>query len=345
MCQLAAYVGDRNAAPILLKSLLLQEGYLGGHSTGLATSFGGSIHMVKDIGSTQEVVTKTGIASLKGLTGIAHSRHTVDAIKDSRCNRVQNAHPWLSEDGSIVMMHNGVITNYEEHWRRLKEHHQFSSLVEELNYITDSEVAIHMLSDKVKTGITLAEALSDTTNRLTGMVLLGAMANSEPKTVYLTNWNQPCYLGIGNGENMFSSRIGLNHVEDRFNIFKAPNNSLIKLTPGDMEVTKLDETRSFPNLQMDIGLFGKNVSRLLRERGELDSFGLLIPLLQRGYDEAYGIEPDKWREIVKLGYGDANDHFEALEQLTKWGRIRRSVKQREEAGIIVPRVMWSAPAD
>ena len=159
MCQLAAYVGSRDAAPILLESLRLQEGYLGAHATGLATVHRRKINMIKDNGPVDEVTKKTKIASLRGSTGIAHSRHSAAVLKDSRCNRAQNAHPWLTEGGSAAVMHNGIINNYEEHWRRLEKSHVFASLVNELNYITDSEVAAHMLSDRVKDGAAFADAL------------------------------------------------------------------------------------------------------------------------------------------------------------------------------------------
>jgi len=342
MCQLAGYVGSREAAPILLESLRLQEGYLGAHATGLATVHRRKIHLVKDNGPVDDVTAKTRIASLRGSTGIAHSRHSAAVFKDSRCNRAQNAHPWLTDDGSTALMHNGIITNYEEHWRRLEKSHVFQSLVEDLNYITDSEVAVHMLFDEMKGGATLVDALRSTANSLTGMVLLGAVTIGEPNTVYIANWNQPCYLGVGDGESMFaSSRVGFNHVGDEFNVFRAPSNSLIKLTPGDFEVTKLDTRRSFPNLNLDIAVFGEHAKRLLGEKGELDSYDLLIPLLRKGYDEAYDIEPDRWRELVRLGYGDANDLFEPLEQLARWDRVRRRVNHRVEGGVTVPRVMWS----
>ena len=59
MCQLAAYVGSRDAAPILLESLRLQEGYLGAHATGLATVHRRKMHLVKDNSPVDEVVKKT----------------------------------------------------------------------------------------------------------------------------------------------------------------------------------------------------------------------------------------------------------------------------------------------
>jgi len=342
MCQLAAYVGGRDAAPILLESLRLQEGYLGAHATGMTTVHGGRIHLVKDNGPVDEVTKKTGIASLRGHTGIAHSRHSEAVIKDTRCNRPRNAHPWLTEDGSAALMHNGIIFNYEEHWRRLEKTHVFQSLVENLNYITDSEVAVHMLGDELKGGAPIADALRSTANSLTGMVLLGAITSAEPQTIYIANWNQPCYLGVGDGESMFaSSKIGFDHIKDAFNVFRAPSNSLIKLTPGEAEITRLDAARSFPDLTLDIGIFEGYVKRLLGEKGELDSYDLLIPLLKRGYGEAYSVEQDEWRRLVRLGYGDTNDLFEPLEQLAGWGRIRRTVKHRAEGGVTVPRVMWS----
>ena len=152
MCQLAAYVGDRPIAPLLLRALELQEPYLGAHATGLGVLDGDAIKIEKDFGHVARVRNATSIESLQGTAGIAHSRYNVSARKDPRYNTRAMAHPFLNDEGGLALMHNGTIYNYKAHWERLKGSHKFSSYVGEIDVITDSEVAVHMVSDALRMG-------------------------------------------------------------------------------------------------------------------------------------------------------------------------------------------------
>ncbi len=86
MCQLAAYVGDRPIAPLLLRTLELQEPLYAGHATGLGVIDGGVLRVVKYSGPVARVRHATEIGSLEGSTGIAHSRYNGSARDDPRFN-------------------------------------------------------------------------------------------------------------------------------------------------------------------------------------------------------------------------------------------------------------------
>lgn len=343
MCQLAAYIGDRPIAATLLDSLRLQEGYLGAHATGLAVLNDGKISLVKDCGHVDEVIRKTEIDGLTGTTGIAHSRYNIWAAKDPRYNTAGASHPWTDETGKLVLMHNGDIKNCRMHYEQLKEKHAFESYIEEFDYITDSEVAIHLLSETVQEGKTVPEALRDVASKITGQFLLGVMSTDHHETVWIANWLQPCYVAIGEDEVMFSSaRLGLAHVkEEMTSIFQPPKNSLIKLTRGKAEITILDPDRQAPNLNLDKNKLGEEILRIIEEKGELDSVPLYFAL-KEGMSKGYGLPPEEWTRILESGFGEANHVIETLDMLISEGKVRQRTLVRTEGGLQgTPRFMFS----
>ena len=87
-------------------------------------------------------------------------------------------HPFTNDAGDIAMMHNGDIANFKEHWARLKPNHKFKGYNPAVDWITDSEVAVHMIDDEVKKGAGFDEALRTVMPKLTGQVLLCLISES-----------------------------------------------------------------------------------------------------------------------------------------------------------------------
>ncbi|MCK4317657.1 hypothetical protein KAW53_02745 [Candidatus Bathyarchaeota archaeon] len=344
MCHLSAYIGDRPIAPLLLGTLRLQEGYFGGQATGMATLNDNKISIGKRPGPVDHVEAHSGIMSLTGTTGIAHSRYSLNVLKGPEHNTAAKAHPWPTPDGGAAMMHNGVINNYKEHWSTLKEEYTFTSYSLETGDITDSEVAVYLLDQKLKQGMRLPDALRETANSLTGMVLLVVLSADEPETVYIANWMQACTLGKGDGETIFtSSRLGLASLWDEFDVFSAPRNSLIKLTRDRVEISKLDPNRNAPDPKLDEDTLLRHSLRLLKEKGVMDSVGLLLALAQGGWEEVFGLDRESWLSLYRAGWEDQNQVMEPLAKMAEEGLIRKKVRPRLEGGVEVPRVFWSAP--
>ena len=344
MCQLVAYIGDREIAPFLMDVLKLQESYIGAQATGLGTMDNGRIDWVKEPGPVEKVTANSNILGLTGTTGLAHSRLSLTSMNDPRFNRAKNAHPFISEGGDIALMHNGVISNYEEHWAELDKDFEFKGYNPDINYITDSEVAVHMIDKKVKSGTSLADAVRETANSFTGMVLLAAMSVSEPETVYISNWMQPCVLGEGDDETMFAScRIGFNSVEDEFDVFEAPSNSFIKLTRDRIEISKLDATRNALDPFLDQVEFKNVIIELLSKKNALTTVEVMILLEKEGGDRVFGMGPEEWSSHYRSGWGNQNRILGPLEHLAKKGTISKRVEQRMEGGNYVPRFVWSLP--
>lgn len=341
MCQLAAYIGDRPIAPLLMDALRLQEGYFGGQATGLAVMDNGALSLVKYPGSVDHVIANSNIMSLTGTTGIAHSR-IYDTNVKAEYNRAKNAHPFTNTSNTIALMHNGVITNFKQHWKELAKKYTFKSYSEDINYITDSEIAIHMIDALCEQGIFMEDAVRETANKLEGMVLLVVMGVDEPETIYITNWIQACTLALGDNETMFSSSpLGFKHLADDFNIFTAPRNSVIKMTRDGFKITRLDTNRVAPATPVDRCGFRDQIVRELTEHGKQTCLELLENLKKSGGEKLFDITVDEWKEVQRIGWEDQNQIMDNLNLMVEEGLIKRSIEQWPEGGIVVPRVVWS----
>lgn len=344
MCQLAAYIGDRPIAPLLMDALRFQEGYFGGQATGLGVLDKGMLSWVKQSGSVDHVITNSNIMGLTGTTGIAHSRLSETSVGDERYNRAKNAHPFTNTGNTMALMHNGIIDNYELFWAELAKKYTFKGYNEDINYITDSEIAVHMIDKLVSEGKCLEAAVRETANKLTGMVLLGVISVDEPETVYITNWIQACTLAVGDNEAMFSSSpLGFQQVENDFNIFTAPRNSFIKMTRDGFEISRLDNNRSAPATVVDRIGFRDEVIRVLGEFGKQTSLELILRLNEAGGERLFGISLGEWKELQRIGWGDQNQIMDNLNLMVEEELINKTIEQHPEGGIVVPRVVWSLP--
>ena len=344
MCQLAAYVGDRPIAPLLLKSLELQEPIFGAQATGLGVINESGLHTEKDYGHVKRVMKTTAISSLEGTAGIAHSRYNLTARDDPRYNTKEMAHPFLNDDETLALMHNGGINNYKEHWDKLKESHVFRSHSLEVDAITDSEVAVHMLSDYLVNGLLMEEALREVASECTGSFLFGCIKEGVQDTVWIANWHQPCVVAIGEDESIFcSSHIGLEHVRDGFErFFEPPKNSLIKLMRGRVEISPLDLEKKAPILQLDRNELGRQIVSLLHKKGSLDVVQLAIGLNPEGWAKAVGVTSDIFAGYVKSGVGQVNRFVDVLNMLKSEERIAEEIVTQLEGGVEdTPRLSYS----
>jgi glucosamine 6-phosphate synthetase-like amidotransferase/phosphosugar isomerase protein len=109
MCQLAAYVGDRPIAPLLLRAIELQEPYFGAHASGLGVIDNGMFRIEKDKGYVERVRKTTPIESLEGTTGMAHSRYNSRARDDPKYNtrRMQGASALCTTAASLTSGNTG----------------------------------------------------------------------------------------------------------------------------------------------------------------------------------------------------------------------------------------------
>src|SRR5437763_433114 len=134
MCGIVGYVGNREAEPILIEGLRRLE-YRGYDSAGVATLTGPHLHLRKRAGRIADLAKFLGDKPAPGCQGISHTRWATHGPANDR-----NAHPHVSSDGRVAIVHNGVIENYSA----LKRQLQAEGVV--FNSDTDTEVIAQLIA-------------------------------------------------------------------------------------------------------------------------------------------------------------------------------------------------------
>ena len=344
MCQLVGYIGDRPIAPLVLKALELQEPYFAAHATGMGViNAKGKIQVEKATGPVAAVKKTTKITKLKGNIGIGHSRYSAYAREDPRYDADNMCHPFTNDAGDVAMMHNGDIANFKEHWARLKPSHKFKGYNPAIDWITDSEVAVHMIDDEVKKGAGFDEALRIVMPKLTGQVLLCLISEAEPETIWLANRWQPCCVGIGDDEVIWTSSLaGMDPIRDELKkVYQPPKNSLIKLTRGKAEVSVLDPNYKVHDLKLSKKILREGILSILGV-ANLDFLRLWYALDKTHWAKAYGVDQEQWKALRRdYGVSIVNPFIEALDELIEAGKIKKWIDYRAEGCYAkTPRFMY-----
>lgn len=198
MCGIVGYIGDKQAAPILLAGLEKLE-YRGYDSAGLAVREGsGVVRIVKSKGRLKALKEKTNDGnSLRGNCGIGHTRWATHGEPSEL-----NAHPHATEDREVVGVHNGIIENYQELRDKLiKKGHPFYS-------DTDTEVAVklvHYYYKKYKKGP--LDAIAKSLSRIRGTYALAFIFKEYPEEIFVARQDNPMILGQGIGETFIASDV------------------------------------------------------------------------------------------------------------------------------------------
>jgi glutamine---fructose-6-phosphate transaminase (isomerizing) len=191
MCGIVGYIGQREAEPILVEGLRRLE-YRGYDSAGVATLTGPHLHLRKRAGRIAELAKYLRERPAPGCHGISHTRWATHGPANDR-----NAHPHLSADGSIALVHNGVIENYAALRRQLQE----DGIV--FRSDTDTEVIAHLIEQHLKDD--LVEAVRKVLPLLKGTYGLAIISTRQPELVVGARLGSPLVVGIGQGEHFLAS--------------------------------------------------------------------------------------------------------------------------------------------
>jgi glutamine---fructose-6-phosphate transaminase (isomerizing) len=192
MCGIVGYVGPRNAVDVLINGLSKLE-YRGYDSAGVAVNTGNHLEIRKNAGKLGILSDALKGQSLTGTLGIGHTRWATHG----RPNDV-NAHPHATEDGKIVIIHNGIIENYLP----LKESliakgHSFKSE-------TDSEVLAHLIEEQYKGN--LEQAVRAALGQVRGAYSL-VVTHADHREIVAARTVSPLVMGVGVGENFLASDV------------------------------------------------------------------------------------------------------------------------------------------
>jgi len=193
MCGIVGYVGDKKAASILYGGLKRLE-YRGYDSSGIAVNDGLNIDVVKKKGKLEQLKDSIKDNVNGGTTGIGHTRWATHGQPSDT-----NSHPHSDCGNNFVIAHNGIIENFQNIKKYLKdEGHVFQSE-------TDTEVIAHLLEDYYEEDI--LKALKKTVNRLEGSYALTILSKYDPDKIYVARKDSPLIIGIGENENYIASDI------------------------------------------------------------------------------------------------------------------------------------------
>jgi len=198
MCGIVGYIGKKQAAPILLDGLGKLE-YRGYDSAGLAVRDGsGDFEIVKAKGRLKVLCEKTnGGLSMSGCCGIGHTRWATHGEPSEN-----NAHPHISNDGTVVGVHNGIIENYQDVKEKLLRHgYKFYS-------DTDTEIVINLIEFYLrKYNLGPIHAITHTMMRVRGTYALAIMFKEYPGKIFVARKDAPMIIGVGKGETFLASDV------------------------------------------------------------------------------------------------------------------------------------------
>lgn len=188
MCGIVAYIGPREACPILLKGLHRLE-YRGYDSAGVAI-LNSELKLYKSKGKVSDLEKLIEGKDLSGSVGIAHTRWATHGEPNDI-----NAHPHFSYSKNLAIIHNGIIENYAPlKAELLTRGYSFESE-------TDTEVLIHLIEDiQINEKVTVSEAVQIALNQVVGAYAIVVIDKNEPDTLIVARKGSPLVVGIGDGE-------------------------------------------------------------------------------------------------------------------------------------------------
>lgn len=193
MCGIVAYVGHRQACPILIKGLKRLE-YRGYDSAGIAI-FNNTLQIFKKKGKVAALESSLPPGGVPGHIGIAHTRWATHGEPSD-----VNAHPQTNQDGTLAMVHNGIIENYLSLKQELEQlgHHFVSE--------TDTEVFLHLIDEiRNQNHCPLEEALAQAIKRVIGTYVVVLIDPSNPDQLIAARKGGPLVIGIGKHEHFLAS--------------------------------------------------------------------------------------------------------------------------------------------
>lgn len=258
MCGIVGYIGHREAYPIIINGLKRLE-YRGYDSAGLVLSTQNGFQLAKTKGKVVDLEEKASGLDKTPHIGIGHTRWATHGIPND-----VNSHPHMSNNNRLVLVHNGIIENYES----------IKQLLIDKGYVfhsdTDTEVLVNFIQlFQDEKGLNLQDAVRTALNEVIGAYAIAVLDNQDPDTVVVGRLGSP--LAIGIGENEF-------FVASDASPFIEFTKDAIYLEDGDMATIRLGEAVDVRTIQsnevvsLDIQELQLNIEAI--EKGGYDNFML-----------------------------------------------------------------------
>jgi len=194
MCGIVGYLGKRPAVPLLLAGLRRLE-YRGYDSAGVAVLNGTGVEVIKREGKLDVLESALAEVSPQGTTGIAHTRWATHGPPTR-----ENAHPHTSNDGTISLIHNGIIENADA-LRAVLQREGFT-----FHSQTDTEVVVHLIDHLWSDGMSMEDAVAAALRQVEGPYGIAVVSTRDPDKIVVARNGSPLLVGVGEeGELMAGS--------------------------------------------------------------------------------------------------------------------------------------------
>ncbi len=195
MCGIVGYIGTKNSIPILINGLKRLE-YRGYDSAGIGIINSTKSIVIKNKGKVSLLEERVSKVNLESHLGIGHTRWATHGIPNE-----QNAHPHANSDGTLFIIHNGIIENFQPLKKSLQKlGYKFLS-------DTDSEVLVHLIDSFLKKNYSLEKAVQLCLNEIEGTYGLAVIYANEPDKLIVARKGSPLVIGVGKGENFIASDV------------------------------------------------------------------------------------------------------------------------------------------
>lgn len=235
MCGIVGYIGKKQASPILLNGLSRLE-YRGYDSAGVAFFVDGNIKTFKTPGKLEklkQLLSQNGSDHNKSTFGIGHTRWATHGIP----NEI-NAHPHMSTDESIALVHNGIIENYIELRKDLIEKgHKFVS-------DTDTETMVHLVAELKKQTKDLFTAVRTAMKMVEGDFAVVFMDKNTPDRYIVAKRHTPLVIGIGEDENFVASDVPA-LLDYTRKVIYLDDDEVAEITMDHVEISNLEGVKLF----------------------------------------------------------------------------------------------------
>ena len=282
MCGIVGYIGHRDAYPIIIKGLQRLE-YRGYDSAGIALYDGEDINLAKTKGKVEDLksLSESSI-SLDGSLGIGHTRWATHGVPNNI-----NSHPHYSNSGDLVIIHNGIIENYESIKKELtKRGYSFTS-------DTDTEVLINLIEEvKKKEDVKLGKAVQIALNQVVGAYAIAVFDKQKPDEIVVAKLGSPLAIGIGDNEFFVAS--------DASPFIEYTNNA-VYLEDEEMAVVRLGKEIKLRKIKDD-SIAYPLVQELQFNLEEIEKGGYDHFMLKEIYEQPHAIK-DTFRGRLRVAQG------------------------------------------
>jgi glucosamine--fructose-6-phosphate aminotransferase (isomerizing) len=264
MCGIVGYVGTRLATPLLVEGLKRLE-YRGYDSAGVAIMNGAGVETVKEAGKISRLEAMLAAKPVQGTTGIAHTRWATHG----QPNQV-NAHPHVSEDGTIAVVHNGIIENAPA----------LKKMLEKLGYTfrsdTDTEVLAHLIEELFEGN--LEDAVIEALRQVEGTYGIAVVSSVDAHKIVAARKGSPLLVGLGDNEYFVASDVSA---------ILAHTRKVVYLDDGEMAVV---DRNGYRIVDLNATEIKKKVSRIDWDLGQIERGGFAHFMLKEIFEQPQTLE-------------------------------------------------------